>query len=386
VVKLSLVKVREGATSLWVPRASLGVSEPPTVPVFFNPAASLNRDLSVAVTAARGAKSFCDSMSGTGARGVRVAAEARCPEVTMVDFNAEALRVARRNARTNSVSARCSFVAREANSYLFGGRGRQQRFDSVDVDPFGTPAPFLRGALAAVEDEGVVSVTATDTAVLCGVHVRVCSRRYGARPLNNEFGHETALRILVNALRREAGVVDLGVVPLVAHSTRHYLRAFVRVERGATRADQSLAHEGFLVVCSQCADRSVSHEFETRCPRCGGRARCAGPLWAGELSDPSCAEAAEAECAARGFGDALRVLERLGEARGLPPFGYSVSEVCSRLRVASVSEGDVRASLESKGFKTAAQPFEREGFKSDAPYSEVVKAAKDSSEERGPLG
>ncbi|TLY15508.1 MAG: tRNA (guanine-N1)-methyltransferase, partial [Thaumarchaeota archaeon] len=106
----SLRRIVEGRTTLFVPTASLTRSEPPTTPFFFNPAASINRDISVAMTeAVSGGGTFCDSLAGVGARGVRVANElSRRMNVTMVDFNPSALRVAERSARANSL--RCDFV------------------------------------------------------------------------------------------------------------------------------------------------------------------------------------------------------------------------------------------------------------------------------------
>src|SRR5712691_10018686 len=123
-MRVSLRRIVEGRTTLFVPSASLTKSEPPTTPFFFNPAASVNRDISVAITEAVGGRTFCDSLAGVGARGVRVANElSRRMNVTMVDFNAPALRVAEKNARANSLK-RCEFVRSEANTFLFSRFGR----------------------------------------------------------------------------------------------------------------------------------------------------------------------------------------------------------------------------------------------------------------------
>src|SRR2546425_12444862 len=151
---ISLRRIVEGRTTLFVPSASLTRTEPPTTPFFFNPAASVNRDISIAITEAvgGGGATFCDSLAGIGARGVRVANElSRRIDVTMVDFNPSALRVARRNARANSLK-RCEFVRSEANTFLFSRFRRDSKFDFVDIDPFGTPVPYMQGAFAAAAD------------------------------------------------------------------------------------------------------------------------------------------------------------------------------------------------------------------------------------------
>src|SRR2546428_11687008 len=161
----SLRRIVEGRTTLFVPSASLTRTEPPTTPFFFNPAASVNRDISIAITEAvgGGGGTFCDSLAGVGARGVRVANElSRRMDVTMVDFNPSALRVAKRNARANSL--RCDFVKSEANTYLFSRFGRDSKFDFVDIDPFGTPVPYIQGAFGAAADSRGVSLTSNRTA------------------------------------------------------------------------------------------------------------------------------------------------------------------------------------------------------------------------------
>ena len=83
-----------------------------------------------------------------------------------------------------------------ANAYLHSRFGRLERFAAVDVDPFGTPAPYVQGALAAADEGAMVSLTATDTATLCGVFPTVARRRYGANVVKGESPHEAAIRLL----------------------------------------------------------------------------------------------------------------------------------------------------------------------------------------------
>src|SRR2546427_10466197 len=110
----SLRRIVEGKTTLLVPSASLTKSEPPTTPFFFNPAASVNRDISVEITeAVGGGATFCDSLAGIGARGVRVANElSRWIGVTLVDFHPSALMVVRRHATMNTLEL-CDFARSE---------------------------------------------------------------------------------------------------------------------------------------------------------------------------------------------------------------------------------------------------------------------------------
>jgi len=371
---VKLVVHVEGRTRLLVPAVSLEADPPPTSPVFFNPAASLNRDVSVCVTAAADGSTFCDSMAGVGARGLRVAKEvSRMERVALVDFNSEALKLARRAARLNGVVRKCEFAKSETSSYLYSRYGRDRRFDFVDVDPFGTPVGQLQGAISATTDEGVLSVTATDTAVLCGVYPKVARRRYGATPLNNHFGHETAVRLLAGTVARAAASADTGVRPVVAHSTRHYVRVFFKIEVGARKADASLSSIGHLTWCPSCGE-STAHASQTiSCERCGKKARNAGPLWVGPLTETEVLRSARREAEGRDLPKACETITALLGVDDFPPWSFDIDETCSRLGIATVPESEIYRSLKEVGHAAMRTPFEKTGLKTDAEYPEVVK-------------
>ena len=370
----------EGKTRLVVPAASLTQDPPPTAPVFFNPAASLNRDVSVAIAEALGGSTFCDSMAGVGARGIRVAKEvSSVKKVTLVDFNAGALKLARRSVRLNEIDRKCEFSHSETSSYLYSRYGKEERFDHVDVDPFGTPVGQLQAAICSTTDGGVLSVTATDTAVLCGVYPGVSRRRYGASPLNNHFHHENGIRILMGAIARQAASLDAGVDPIAAHSTRHYARVYLRIQVGATKADSSLEELGYVSWCPACGHTWSSDRPELRCQDCDKNAKVAGPLWVGGLTQRHSVEDARTAAKKKGFDAAGAVLDSLVGVDDFPPWSFSIERICSTLGTATVSESEVRSTLGRSGFRTLRQPFERTGVKTDATYKDVEDAVREAA-------
>lgn len=375
-----LALVREGLTELYVPSASLVGRDPATHPVFFNPAAKTNRDISVAVAAATSPGTYLDVLAGTGARGIRVANESSGgSSVTLADFNTVSLAVARKNVRSNGLQGRCTVVHAEANRYLASRFERQEKFDAIDLDPFGTPAPFVSALMTAAADGCVVSMTATDAAVLCGVYPEVSFRRYGALAVRSDFVHETGLRILLGFAARMGGVNDLGIEPMAAHSTLHYLRVIFRVRRGAAGADRSVRNLGFVTQCNGCGSRSSGKVPLLRCPRCGARVRSAGPLWAGGLVDERVLAGALGFCEKQGWKDASETLSPLQGIDRYPPFGYSPERACSRLKMRSVSTRRAIDALTGAGFVAARQPFEEIGIKTDADYDEFVVALRAAS-------
>ena len=195
----------EGGTKLVVPQSSLTAKVLSKVPAFFNPAAKFNRDLSILAynvfAHSSEKKTFADSFTGIGARALRVAVEV--PEIEQVygnDINSVSIESAKEAAKLNCVADKCHFSIDEVCKFLLKGDREGGRFSIVDLDPFGTPAKHVDCMLRAVLDDGLVSITATDTAVLCGVYPKVCLRRYYGRPLNNSYGNETAIRLLLSLI------------------------------------------------------------------------------------------------------------------------------------------------------------------------------------------
>ena len=55
---------------------------------------------------------------------------------------------------------------------------RRGEWDIVDIDPYGSAASFLDGTIQAVKTGGLVCVTSTDVATLCGNHPDTCFYKY----------------------------------------------------------------------------------------------------------------------------------------------------------------------------------------------------------------
>lgn len=71
-----------------------------------------------------------------------------------------------------------------------------KRFTVIDIDPYGSPAAFLDSAVQAVDDDGLLCVTCTDMAGLCGNHGEASFAKYGAMPLKSKCCHEMVILLL----------------------------------------------------------------------------------------------------------------------------------------------------------------------------------------------
>lgn len=73
---------------------------------------------------------------------------------------------------------------------MFNNRDHSKRFQVIDLDPYGSPTQFLDLAVQCIEDGGILLVTCTDMAILCGNFPETCYVKYGAIPLKTQAHHE----------------------------------------------------------------------------------------------------------------------------------------------------------------------------------------------------
>ena len=291
--------IREGKVQVLVPKLeaySVNPSDyaPSKAPVFYNPIMEFNRDLSVLAFQAYQRMvdreiSICEPLTSQGIRGVRFAKEIEgVKRVLIGDINERAFKVAKHNVQLNGLEKIVSVKHKDANCTLSCNASPKKRFDIVDVDPFGTPAPFIGSAIRALRNHGLLALTATDLAPLCGVHSKACIRKYGGKPLRTEYCHELAIRLVAGCTATLAAKHDVGIHVVFSHSSEHYIRLYCQIAYGAEKGDESIKTLGYILHCFNCLHReTIRQPFgNLTCPECGSKMDFAGPLWLGNIFDP----------------------------------------------------------------------------------------------------
>jgi N(2),N(2)-dimethylguanosine tRNA methyltransferase (EC 2.1.1.32) len=273
------ILVQEGATAFYVPATDPSHPFPPaSAEVFYNPRMELNRDATVLTLSRLRPEDYLDAMGGTGVRGLRAACECGIP-VTINDHHPHAVELIRKNAEYLGIPA-------EITHQNVNVLGSSRHFDAVDLDPFGSPAPYVDSLIRSARR--YLFVTATDTAPLCGAHRKAGIRRYFSSPYNTEYHSEVALRNLLGFVCRETVKYDRGIAPLFCYARSHYIRLHVEIFPGTGAADRSLEHIGYIHHCRGCPTRREQPGLiaETlSCPACGEKMRPIGPLWLGAIAD-----------------------------------------------------------------------------------------------------
>ncbi|KAG8934062.1 RNA methyltransferase tRNA(m5U54)methyltransferase [Tulasnella sp. 418] len=199
----------------------------------------------------------------------------------------------------------------DACDLMYSHRSEKNRVDVVDLDPYGTAAPFMDSAIQCIRDDGLLCVTCTDTSVLANNNYpEKCFANYGGVPARAEYCHEIALRLVLHALSTTAARYGRYVTPLLSLSIDFYVRLFVRIRTAPIEVKKAISKTAIYHICTGCqafhaqplgrvvekrsANGQVNPQFKTSaadqnfngaCSECGSNMHLAGPMWSGPLHD-----------------------------------------------------------------------------------------------------
>ncbi|XDV51459.1 hypothetical protein PO909_020332 [Leuciscus waleckii] len=246
-----------------------------------------------------------EGLAASGLRSVRFALEVPgLKSITANDYSAKAAALIARNAQHNNVSHILQASQRDASMVMYEARGRKERYDVIDLDPYGSPSPFLDAAVQAVSEGGLLCVTCTDMAVMAGNSGETCYSKYGSMSIKSKYCHEMALRIILHSLDQRAAVYQRYIEPLLSVSVDFYIRVFVRVKTGQAVVKNSASKQALLYNCVGCGafhlqrmgkrtsqGKQMKYSAATgppvgpNCEHCGQRHQLGGPVWAEPLHD-----------------------------------------------------------------------------------------------------
>jgi tRNA (guanine26-N2/guanine27-N2)-dimethyltransferase len=347
----------------------------------------LNRDTAVLAVSVKGDHlgrpvEACEPMCGCGVRGIRLALEAGAIRILMGDLNPSGVQISEENARRNCVSDRVRVRFMDANLMLNLRSSPMNRLDYIDVDPFGSPSELLDSAVRATRDGGMIALTATDMAPLCGVNPSACLRKYGGKPLRTAYTHEVALRLVIGAAVRDAAVHEIGIKPLLGYYADHYVRVYLSLRHSAKPADTALAEMGYIVHCPRCLHREAVKgaylKVSRTCPVCSGQLTVGGPMWLGDFAEDSfTSEMLEKALKIGGWEPRLiHLIETIRGEIGFPPTYYHLDEFSSRAGKSSLNMDEIMAKLVEAGFRSTRTHFDPRGVRSTACATDLANVIK----------
>ena len=387
--------------------SSSASSEPPqpaAADVLAMSGPELDAHLRAQAAEGKGGIKVLDALAATGLRSVRYFKE--IPGVAQVvtnDLDPAAVRAAERNVAFNGLTLdQVSPHQGDANLAMLTAT---EKFDVIDLDPYGSAAPFLDSAVQAVADGGLLCITCTDMAVLSGNQPEACFAKYGSMPTHAKYLHEMALRILLHALETSACRYRRHIVPVLSCGIDFYVRVFVRVFESPQEVKKACLRHGYVYQSVRCPSFHVQpvgklsgHSFGGSvgpvcgaiCAETGGSFRVGGPIWLEPLHDQAwVAEALEYVTAYKAAQDAAGAgaplafppIETRDRMHGLlttvseelpdVPLYYTLPDLCQTLHCTSPKLDDIRSALINAGYRCSAFHKEPSALKTDAPNNVV---------------
>ena len=309
--------------------------------VFYNPAMKMSRDLHVALANKIQIKGIMlDGLAASGIRGLRLSLEAGL-NVEFCDTSILATKTIIENLKKNNLEA--AVYNKPVEELL-----KEKKYDCIDIDPFGTPEPFLEAALKGLNDNGILGVSATDTAVLCGAKPSICVKRYGAMSMKWVSAKEIGIRILLGKIHSLATNIGKGIEPLLSYSEGHHLRVFVRLTK-KNKTKLKWINLKMEVIENEEKDAG-------------------GPLWVDKIIQSNIVPS---NCEGK-LGKFFQTLHE--EANG-PPGLYDINDLAREAKIGQTPQRNkIIKCLNKLGYFASSSVFSPLGIKTDAPKSKRYEA------------
>jgi len=346
--------------------------------VFYNPLARFSRSFAIPILAMessiRGRELIVgDLMAASGVRGIRYFLESGCvSEVWFNDRSRKAFDTIKLNVRENGVDGRVFNM--DVRALLYSDA--LYKLDFIDIDPFGTPSPYIDSAVASVREGGLVVLTATDLTALCGLYPRAAFRKYFSMVRKTWFCHEVALRVLIYSCLVAAGRHDRYIEPVISVFTEQYARVYLRVREGKIRYPYGSV--GFILY------REGESIDVAPLKSIGGEASIEkgvmviGPMWIGPLHNNDFIDGIfDRELFNRIAveGDRLRAAKLLKVMRGeadLPPYYYDIHKLSSMVGISPPPVDKVIRLLVDAGYRVSRTQFSGHGLKTDCSLRDFL--------------
>ena len=264
----------------------------------------------------------------------------------------------------------------------------QAPFQWIDIDPFGSPVKFLDTAIQSISRVGVLEVTATDTAALCGSAKTSALRRYGSVGITDSYMHDDATRILLGTIARIAAMHDKSMHPIMSLFDGHHVRVSVLLKKSKDEATKWGDNIGYRI-------RSEPYHF-AKLPE----GKYSGPMWTGPIFDSDIASRITKQkaielCSGKkeDYPDNWTDLDIEHSRREIERSVVHISESAELLAKEHLlvavndlgiaaqikhipSMKKLKAGLEERGFKMARCHMPEAMFATDADWSTVLEIAR----------
>ena len=349
---------------------------------FYRPQSQVARDLGVLAAAIyktdAGRLRVLDAMTGCGVRPLRYLLESQADWVWANDANPEIGSTLSYNLATHIQVNRCQITHLDAIRVFMDCYQRQDFYDLVDVDCFGSPAPYLSPSLWATKIGGLLYFTSTDGRTSSGHAPEKSLQMYGAYARSHPAVHEQGLRLLMGNLLQQAATKGLSIQPIFSIFGGQTYRVMVRL---VTSQPWGPELYGFLGYCHSCG------HYQTVSWRKLNRAACpyhsslqpltlSGPMWLGMLHDRSLLQRMQQLAQVWNWPQRVKLLQVMQAEADLPPYFFPLAEMGRRGKMDLPPRDRLIEALQSQGYRASPTHLSAQAIKTDAAIATCIEVAR----------
>lgn len=386
-MNLNLTTIQEAGLKFLINAADKNSIPSKSMAVFYNKKMEINRDITnLAIMAYnrsinRDTLTIVDPMAASGIGSIRMLKECKnIKKIYINDINPIAVDLIHKNLSLNELNYQSAKieVSRKDSSYLFSEITQnsynhtdndQKKPNIISIDPFGTPNLYLDAAFKAIQKvNGLLCITATDTAVLFGVRPLSCIRKYMSKPLHTEYCKEVGARILLYFISRIANINNMGILPLLTFYNSHFIRVFCLTFKNRNEITKFFKNYTYSIHCNNCGFRSILQDdyFQPslNCPVCkkNNYVDYAGPLWDSEIHDADFVNEMIEMNNHLNYNNKKRINKLLNLIKGeinKPIFYYNIHKLSKILKISNIPKlEEIISHIKNKGYQISRTHFD----------------------------
>ncbi|MEO1210198.1 MAG: tRNA (guanine-N1)-methyltransferase [Cyanobacteria bacterium J06638_20] len=354
---------------------------------FYRPNSQVGRDLAILAAAIhrarRGELRILDAMTGCGVRPLRYQLEAEADWVWANEGNPELRELLAKNLKAGMRSRSYRITHQDANQIFFTCYQQRDFYDLVDIDSFGSGAPYLSTGLWATRIGGLLYLTSTDTRTTGGHNPDYSVQAYGAYARTHPAVHEQGLRLLIGSVLQQAAMRGMSIKPIFALFNGHVHRVMVQLNMDKQWPAENY---GFVGYCHHCGHYQVLSWRQL------GRAECptglkapystsiplsvSGPMWLGELHDRTMLTEMIDLAETWGWQRRVKLMTIMQAEATLPPYYFTLSEIGRHGQMDIPKREHLMQVLRDRGFRVSRTHLEAQAIKTDATIADCIAAAK----------
>ena len=352
-------------------------------PAFYRAHSQVGRDLAVLAAALDKAETgqlrVLDAMTGCGIRPLRYCLEADADWVWANEGNPSMAALLHQNLAHHLPPERFRITHQDANQIFFDCHQRQDYYDLVDVDSFGSAAPYLSTSLWATKLGGLLYLTDTDSRTSSGHNPTKSLAAYGAYARVHPAGQEQGLRLLLGAVWQQAAARGFGIAPVFSLFAGNLHRVMVRLLPSIQ--EQDALNYGFLGYCHACGHYAAFQWRQlsrAQCPHHDPPEAMAlsGPLWLGPLHDRDRLQTMAQLAHQWGWSERMALLKIMQTEADLPPYYFPLGEIGRRGKMDIPPRDRLLTALQKSGYRASLTHIDPQGIKTDAPFADCVAIAR----------